>query len=207
MKSLLLLAGGSLALSACVIVVGDGDNDHDFASRFDDNRTAPPIEEMLESFSGIGVSSGAEVTVYPAEEFRIALDERAAATAEYKVKNGTLKIWCAKPCRNGVKGEISVWASSLTSVAVSSGADVEFEDGFQSVASLSVAVSSGAEVDAAALVARSVNVAASSGAEARVTALESLNAKASSGASVRYGGSPEDVNASKSSGASIRREN
>lgn len=205
-----LAAGAAIALSGCVIVVdGDDDDDDDMSFRMSlggdiEVETADPIEETLEPFSGISAAAGSDVQVRQGSTHMIALDDRAAATVRYRVVDGSLKIDCQRPCRNGAKGQVVVTTPDLTALSASSGAELIVSEGFDAISNLALSASSGAELDASELVATTVSASVSSGADIELTASDALQASASSGGSIRYHGEPENVQASKSSGGSIK---
>jgi len=68
----------------------------------------------------------------------------------------------------------------------------------------SVQASSGSEINASELIVNHVIAESSSGADITITANESLTADASSGADIRYKGSPKEKDIDKSSGGSVR---
>ena len=87
-------------------------------------------------------------------------------------------------------------------VSVSSSGDLEL---MGKAVSLEISASSAGGVDAYDLDAEKVYVRASSAGSARVSASEEINAKASSGASIRYRGNPAKSQTDSSSGGSVRK--
>lgn len=68
---------------------------------------------------------------------------------------------------------------------------------------LSTASSSGSDIDASGLLANEVFAQSTSGSSTDVHPLVSLNAKASSGASIEYGGKPKNISKEETSGGSV----
>lgn len=89
-------------------------------------------------------------------------------------------------------------------VSVSSSGDLELEGKTNRI---EIEVSSAGGVDAYDLQAKVVQVRASSAGSAKVTALEEIDARASSGASIRYKGNPDKSQTDSSSGGSVRKSN
>jgi hypothetical protein len=71
--------------------------------------------------------------------------------------------------------------------------------------SIDVSASSAGEVDAYELEAENVSAGVSSGGSAKVHAVKSIEARASSGGSVRYRGNPDRSNTNSSSGGSVKK--
>lgn len=208
MKSVMALGLAAVLVSACVIVVDGSDLDDDVRTDFwgdydDSPQEATPIDEALSDFMAVSAAAGSNVTLKKGASHAIKLDARAAASTRYTVKDGKLSIGCRKHC-NGRRGAIQVIVPEVDSLSASSGASVKVASGFEKVEVLTVAASSGANIDALSLAANVVNARASSGGSVRVHADQALNARASSGGSVRYAGSPSDVDSAKSSGGSVR---
>jgi len=86
-------------------------------------------------------------------------------------------------------------------VSASSAADITLSG---SAGSQTVEVSSAADYKAFELKSKTANVSASSAADAKVSASESLDASASSGASVKYKGNPAKLRERSSSGGDVR---
>ncbi len=109
--------------------------------------------------------------------------------------------------------DIELDASSGASINLDvDGTDIEADASSGSTISLSgecgtfdANVSSGARIKGADLEAGNVEASASSGASIRVWAKDGLNAKASSGGSIKYKGNPESLKKKKSSGGSVRQ--
>lgn len=110
------------------------------------------------------------------------------------------------------KGKVSIEASSASDIesyivadvikiSSSSASDVDVAG---SVNVLKTNVSSGSKIDAAQMKSIAVSANASSGSSIVVNAVESLDASASSGASIYYIGSPKEISRSVSSGGSVR---
>ena len=98
--------------------------------------------------------------------------------------------------------EVSVDVSDIITISASSSGDVEVAG---KAKYLEVEVSSAGGVDAYDLEAENVRVRASSGAGAKVNAKNEIDAHASSGASIRYIGSPAKSRTDSSSGGSVRK--
>jgi Putative auto-transporter adhesin, head GIN domain len=73
--------------------------------------------------------------------------------------------------------------------------------------SVELDASSAGEIDAYNLTCDKAEAYTSSGASVKVTVVKDLNARASSGGSIRYRGSPERSNTNSSSGGSVRKSN
>lgn len=101
---------------------------------------------------------------------------------------------------SGSRIEIEVENDNL-SVDVSSGAGINLSG---SAAKVKVDVSSGSSFDSYDLVANDASLDASSGASIKITVNGQLKASASSGASIKYNGSPTMTDIEKSSGGSVR---
>lgn len=97
--------------------------------------------------------------------------------------------------------ELSVDAESV-SVSASSAGDIELKGKAKRV---SIDASSAGEVDAYDLDAEEANASASSGADVKLSVTQKLDARASSGGSIRYRGSPAKTNTNSSSGGSVRK--
>jgi len=199
---LALPAAAALSLSACVIVVdaGSGEVEPSYFAQL----PAPPAEATVEAFDALKASSGASVTVQPGTEYRVVLDDEAVRTGAYEVRGGMLIIECRRPCRNGMKGQATVYAPRVASLRVSSGAAIAVEEGVEAADMLSLRASSGGAIDAAALSAARVEADASSGGSIVATVRQRLDAEASSGGSISYRGDPQ-VSSSTSTGGSVRR--
>ena len=83
----------------------------------------------------------------------------------------------------------------------SSGSDIDLRGKSNKA---TVQASSGSEINASELIVNHVIAESSSGADITITANESLTADASSGADIRYKGSPKEKDIDKSSGGSVR---
>lgn len=99
--------------------------------------------------------------------------------------------------------EISIDAGSVVAEASSAG-DVLLEGRAKT---LEVDASSAGEVDAYALDTEIVRASVSSAGSAKVSASKELTARASSGGSIRYRGSPAKINTDSSSGGSVKKAN
>ncbi|MBN8578512.1 MAG: DUF2807 domain-containing protein [Cytophagales bacterium] len=99
--------------------------------------------------------------------------------------------------------EISIDAGSVTAEASSAG-DIQLEG---KARNLIVDASSAGEIDAYSLDSEAVRANASSAGTIKVSASKELQARASSGGSIRYRGSPGKVNTDSSSGGSVKKAN
>ncbi|MCW5910667.1 MAG: DUF2807 domain-containing protein [Cyclobacteriaceae bacterium] len=117
--------------------------------------------------------------------------------SEGTIKAGSLDISTS----SAASVEISIDAGSVTAEASSAG-DVMLEG---KAKSLDVDVSTAGEVDAYALESETVRASASSAGSAKISVSKELVARASSGGSIRYRGSPEKTNTNSSSGGSVKK--
>jgi len=99
--------------------------------------------------------------------------------------------------------EVKVEANSVEAGASSAG-EVVLEGKAKTV---DLDASSGGEVDAYNLTSDKARTEASSGGEVKITVNQELEARASSGGSIRYRGNPERSNTNASSGGSVRKSN
>ncbi|MBT1704718.1 head GIN domain-containing protein [Chryseosolibacter indicus] len=88
--------------------------------------------------------------------------------------------------------------------SASSAADIDLKGRAKTI---SVDASSAGEIDAYDLVAETVNAEASSGASIKINVTENLNAHASSGGGIRYRGNPDKSVTNSSSGGSVKKVN
>ncbi|MEL6122486.1 MAG: head GIN domain-containing protein [Bacteroidota bacterium] len=102
---------------------------------------------------------------------------------------------------SGARAQLHV-SANVMDISVSSGATARVKGDANDV---EVSVSSGATYSGIDLIAGSVNAKASSGATARVHAQDAIRARASSGGSITYEGSPSTKDIDNSSGGSVRR--
>ena len=84
---------------------------------------------------------------------------------------------------------------------ISSGADIELAGQAEN---FRVSSSSGSDVKAYELEAKNCNADASSGSDIKVTAIETIEARATSGADIKYKGSPRVIQQEDNSGGSVR---
>jgi hypothetical protein len=99
--------------------------------------------------------------------------------------------------------EISIMSESA-SIDVSSAGDVVLEGKAKNI---EVEVSSAGEVDAYELESESARASVSSGGSAKISVSKELDARASSGGSIRYRGTPAKTNTNSSSGGSVKKSN
>lgn len=121
----------------------------------------------------------------------------ADITGETTIKSDALKLRSS----SGADIELKVDVKEL-SCESSSGSDIDVEGVCNKLKAHS---SSGSDINAGKLKANHVDADCSSGSDIDVHAIESLKAEASSGADIRYSGSPKEIDKSKSSGGSIRK--
>ena len=103
---------------------------------------------------------------------------------------------------SGSEIELRLEANTIESES-SSGSEINLKGTCQT---FTADASSGSEIDADELIAETVNAEASSGASVEVHATKSITAKASSGGSIEYKGNPRDTEIKKSSGGSVRTD-
>lgn len=102
---------------------------------------------------------------------------------------------------SGADMNVEVLCRDLT-VKVSSGSEIKLKG---KASSFSGSASSGSEISGEKLQVLSAIAQASSGADIKITVKENLDAKASSGGSIRYMGEPQIVNSNKSSSGSVKK--
>lgn len=134
----------------------------------------------------------------------VSLNEIIASSASGVFSEGTLK---GKELEVSVSSaadiELTIDYETIEASASSSG-DIELEGRTNK---LSVQVSSAGGVDTYDLDADIVSVRASSAGDAKVKANKVIDARASSGASIRYRGNPSKSQTDSSSGGSVRKSN
>ena len=99
--------------------------------------------------------------------------------------------------------EVAIDAESAE-ISSSSAGDVELKGRAKEI---SVEASSAGQIDAYDLLADKVEAEASTAGSVKVNVKESLNARASTGGSVRYRGNPDRLNSNSSTGGSVRKTN
>jgi len=142
------------------------------------NNVNVSIDVTFVSLEAVKASSAADVkssSVIEANSFKVKASSAANIGLQLKV------------------GSLSVSASSAADVVLSGTAD-----------SQTVNISSAADYKAFDLKSKTAEVSASSAADARVYASESLEANASSGATVKYKGNPDKVKERSSSGGDVK---
>jgi hypothetical protein len=122
----------------------------------------------------------------------------SSITSQNQIASDELKLSSS----SGASLKIDLKATKV-SCDVSSGASAKLSG---TVGYFSGDASSGASIEGFDLKAAKVKADASSGASILISADEELNAEASSGASVKYMGSPKMVDIEKSSGGSVKKE-
>jgi len=140
--------------------------------------SAKKIHLHVDHLNGIAINSGAEVSTrntFESDELRLTISSGAAAEMEVKVKD--------------------------LSCDISSGADIELAGQAEN---FTVSSSSGSDVKAYELEARNCNADASSGSDIKLTAIETIEARATSGADIKYKGNPRVLQQEDNSGGSVR---
>ena len=134
----------------------------------------------------------------------VAINSLAASSAANIFHEGVLK---AKDLslKASSAGAIELTAEANTiSAQASSAGEIVIEGNTDSV---ELDTSSAGEIDAYNLTSEKVIAEASSGGSVKATVIKSLDARASSGGSIRYRGNPEYSNTNSSSGGSVRKAN
>ncbi|MEX1239011.1 MAG: head GIN domain-containing protein [Cyclobacteriaceae bacterium] len=134
----------------------------------------------------------------------VKIDKLSASSAGSIFSDGTIQAnFIEIGASSAGSIEVSIEAGTAE-VSSSSAGDVELKG---KVGSISANASSAGEIDAYDLRAEKVSAEASSGASVKVSVSESLQARASSGGSIRYQGNPDRSNTNSSSGGSVRKTN
>lgn len=136
------------------------------------------IDVTFVTLEAVKASSAADVrsnSVIEASNFRVRASSAADITLEIKVET------------------LEVDASSAADIVLSGSTDSQKVD-----------ISSASDYKAFDLKSKTANVSASSAADARVSVSESLDASASSGASIKYKGNPDKIRERSSSGGGVR---
>ena len=130
---------------------------------------------------------------------RISSSSASNVFSEGTIKTGSIEINAS----SAASVELSLDAESVT-VDVASAGDATLEG---KAKSLTVEASSAGSIDAYKLDCENVGASASSAGSAKISVSKALNAKASSGGSIRYRGNPGKTNSSASSGGSVKKTN
>ncbi len=133
----------------------------------------------VDHLNGISINSGADLVTrntFESEELELRISSGASAEMELKVDD--------------------------LSCDISSGADIVLSGEAEN---FSVSSSSGSDVKAYELEARNCNAEASSGSDIKLTAIETIEARATSGADIKYKGSPRVLQQEDNSGGSVRK--
>ena len=134
----------------------------------------------------------------------VSLDKLSASSAGSIFSEGTIKTRSMDISASSAGSvEISIDANSVE-VSSSSAGDVELKG---RATRISLDASSAGEIDAYDLEADEVNAQASSAGSVKIYAKESLEARASSGGSIRYRGNPDRSDTNSSSGGSVKKSN
>jgi len=132
----------------------------------------------------------------------VTLTKLGASSAANIYSEGTVKTKSmALNASSAATIEISIDVENLKAGA-SSAADIKVK-GKASVASIEA--SSAGEVDAYDLVAEEASLGASSAGTIKISVTQRIDARASSGGSIRYRGNPEKTNTNSSSGGSVKK--
>lgn len=134
----------------------------------------------------------------------VTLDKLSASSAGSIFSEGTLKARDMDISASSAGSvDISIDANSAD-VSCSSAGDVELKG---RVDKINLDASSAGEIDGYDLEAAHVEAQASTGASVKINVIESLQAHASSGGSIRYRGNPDSSNTNSSSGGSVKKSN
>ena len=136
------------------------------------------IHLHVDHLNSIVINSGAEVhtrNTFESDELRLSISSGASADMELKVED--------------------------LSCDISSGADIKLAGRAEN---FTVSSSSGSDVKAYELEARNCNADASSGSDIKLTAIETIEARATSGADIKYKGNPRVIQQEDNSGGSVR---
>lgn len=145
--------------------------------------------------------NNADVKVYVTY---VTLDRISASSASNVFSDGVIRAESLDiQASSAADLELSVEANTVT-VHASSAADVVLEGAAKSV---SADASSSGDIDAYGLQAETANASSSSAGSIKLSVSSSLEAKASSGGSVRYRGNPMRTNTHSSSGGSVKKAN
>ncbi len=134
----------------------------------------------------------------------VSLDKISASSASNVFSEGTIKTTNLELSASSAASiEISVDAESL-SVDASSAGDVVLEGKSKRV---EIEASSAGDIDAYNLESEVVNAGVSSAGSAKINVSKELDARASSGGSIRYRGNPSKSLVNSSSGGSVKKSN
>ena len=140
--------------------------------------SAKKVHLSVDHLNGISINSGADVftrNTFESEELRLSISSGASADMELKVDD--------------------------LSWDISSGANIELSGRAEN---FTVSSSSGSDVKAYELEAKNCNADASSGSDIKLTATETIEARATSGADIKYKGNPRILQQEGNSGGSVR---
>jgi hypothetical protein len=163
------------------------------------------ITEVSGSYLKIHMASGenghisAKVYVTYVKLNKLAASSAGNIFSETPIRAETIEIQCS----SAGNIEVALQGGDVTADASSAG-QIELTG---KAKSLEVSSSSAAQIDAYNLDAEEVDADASSGASIKVSVRSSLNAEASSGANIRYRGSPGKSFTNSSSGGSVKKSN
>ncbi len=140
--------------------------------------SAKKVHLHVDHLSDIGINSGADVrtrNTFVSDELRLSISSGASAEMDLNVEN--------------------------LSCNISSGADIKLSGEAEN---FTVSSSSGSDVKAYELNARNCRADASSGSDIKLKATETIDARATSGADIRYKGNPRVIEKEDNSGGSVR---
>lgn len=136
------------------------------------------VHLKVDHLNAIAINSGADVVtrnMFESEELRLSISSGASAEMELNVDD--------------------------LSCDISSGADIRLAGQAEN---FTVSSSSGSDVKAYELKANNCNASASSGSDIKLTAVETIEARATSGADIKYKGNPRVLQQEDNSGGSVR---
>jgi len=134
----------------------------------------------------------------------VSINKISASSASNVFSEGTIKSSSLNVSVSSAASiEISVDAQTLTADASSAG-DIVLEG---KATNVEMEASSAGDIDAYGLESEGANASASSAGSIKVSVSKELDARASSGGSVRYRGSPGKTNTDSSSGGSVKKSN
>lgn len=217
----------------------------DMLNRIEGNNNVVIQKRELIDFTKVKVSNGIELIIQQDDSISLVVeaDENLHENIITEVIDGTLKIWSKKNIWRATSKKVHLTLNTLEALTASSGSSVvskntikaeDFEVSSSSGANLNMKLetnrlvsssssgsntkiigetithkanaSSGSSLNAFGLKAKDVNARVSSGASIRVYVTKSINASASSGGSIRYQGNPSQVSKETSSGGGVSSE-
>ncbi|MGO1751534.1 MAG: GIN domain-containing protein [Psychroflexus sp.] len=128
----------------------------------------------------------------------LSIETSSSSTADLQIQSNKLEI----DASSGSRVTAKINGKSITAEA-SSGSSIKLNG---SATTLKSSTSSGSEINAADLNVKKIIASASSGSSQKLFPLKSLDAKASSGSSIKYLNTPDQIKISKSSGGSVKSQ-